>query len=56
MKPGAVIMHPGPTNRGVEIDAEVADGSRSIILEQVAAGVPVRMACLELCLAASLRP
>lgn len=56
MKPGAVIMHPGPTNRGVEIDAEVADGPRSIILQQVAAGVPVRMAALELCLAASLRP
>lgn len=56
MKPGAVIMHPGPTNRGVEIDAEVADGPRSIILQQVAAGVPVRMAALELCLAASQRP
>jgi aspartate carbamoyltransferase catalytic subunit len=56
MKAGAVIMHPGPTNRGVEIDAEVADGPRSIILQQVAAGVPVRMGALELCLAASLRP
>jgi aspartate carbamoyltransferase catalytic subunit len=56
MKPGAVIMHPGPANRGVEIDAEVADGPRSIILQQVAAGVPVRMAVLELCLAASPRP
>ncbi len=56
MKPGAVIMHPGPTNRGVEIDPEVADGPRSIILRQVAAGVPVRMAALELCIAASMRP
>ncbi|MFG0284037.1 MAG: aspartate carbamoyltransferase catalytic subunit [Phycisphaerales bacterium JB039] len=56
MKPRAVIMHPGPTNRGVEIDPEVADGPRSIILDQVAAGVPVRMAVMELCVGASLAP
>lgn len=42
----AVIMHPGPLNRGVEISDEVADGPRSLILDQVANGVPVRMAVL----------
>ena len=41
-------MHPGPMNRGVEIAPEVADGSRSVILEQVANGVAVRMAVLYL--------
>ncbi|MFQ5522603.1 MAG: aspartate carbamoyltransferase catalytic subunit [Acidimicrobiia bacterium] len=41
-----VVMHPGPMNRGVEIASEVADGPRSLILEQVACGVPVRMATL----------
>ncbi|MGE3182540.1 MAG: aspartate carbamoyltransferase catalytic subunit [Phycisphaerae bacterium] len=45
-KPDAIVMHPGPFNRGVEIASEVADGPRSTILEQVAAGVPVRMAVL----------
>ena len=43
---GAVIMHPGPLNRGVEITDEVADGPRSLILEQVRNGVPARMAVL----------
>jgi aspartate carbamoyltransferase catalytic subunit len=43
-----IVMHPGPMNRGVEIDSEVADGSRSVILEQVANGVAVRMAVLYL--------
>lgn len=46
MKPQAVVMHPGPINRGVEIDGIVADGERSLILTQVANGVPVRMAVL----------
>jgi len=41
-------MHPGPTNRGVEITPEVADGPRSVILRQVANGVAVRMAILRL--------
>jgi aspartate carbamoyltransferase catalytic subunit len=41
-------MHPGPMNRGVEIDSEVADGPYSVILEQVANGVAVRMAVLYL--------
>jgi aspartate carbamoyltransferase catalytic subunit len=43
----AVVMHPGPINRGVEISEDVADGPRSLILEQVANGVPSRMAVLE---------
>ncbi len=47
MKPGAVVMHPGPMNRGVEIEGCVADGSRSLVRKQVAAGVRVRMAVLE---------
>jgi aspartate carbamoyltransferase catalytic subunit len=43
-----VIMHPGPINRGVEIDSNVADSTHSIILDQVENGVAVRMACLYL--------
>ena len=46
--PGVIIMHPGPINRGVEIASEVADGPYSVILEQVANGVAVRMAVLYL--------
>ena len=46
MKAHAVVMHPGPINRGIELDAAVADGPRSIILRQVAAGVLVRMAVI----------
>ena len=49
--PDAVVMHPGPMNRGVEIDDAVADGPRSLILKQVANGVAVRMAVLEALLA-----
>jgi aspartate carbamoyltransferase catalytic subunit len=45
---GAIVMHPGPMNRGVEIDSAVADGPWSVILEQVANGVAVRMAVLYL--------
>ena len=45
-RPDAIVMHPGPMNRGVEIDPAVADGSRSVILDQVEAGVAVRMAVL----------
>jgi aspartate carbamoyltransferase catalytic subunit len=47
-KPDVMIMHPGPMNRGVEIASEVADGPYSVILEQVANGVAVRMAVLYL--------
>jgi aspartate carbamoyltransferase catalytic subunit len=46
-KPDALVMHPGPMNRGVEIDSEVADGAQSLIREQVEMGVAVRMAALE---------
>ena len=45
--PGAVVLHPGPMNRGVEIDDAVADGPQSLVLRQVANGVAVRMAVLE---------
>jgi len=45
-KPGVLIMHPGPINRGVEIDSEIADSGRSVILEQVTNGLAVRMAVL----------
>ena len=47
-RPDALIMHPGPMNRGVEIDSQLADDiNRSIIREQVEMGVAVRMACLD---------
>jgi len=49
LHPKAIIMHPGPINRGVEIDSDLADGDRSVILEQVTNGIAVRMACLYLC-------
>jgi aspartate carbamoyltransferase catalytic subunit len=49
LSPKAIIMHPGPINRGVEIDSELADGDRSVILDQVTNGIAVRMACLYLC-------
>lgn len=49
LKPNCLIMHPGPINRGVEIDSAVADGSRSVILEQVTNGLAVRMAVLYAC-------
>lgn len=50
-KEGALVMHPGPLNRGVEIHEDVADGQNSVILDQVEAGVAVRMAVLYLCAA-----
>ncbi len=49
LKPGCLVMHPGPINRGVEIDSDVADGAQSVILEQVTNGLAVRMATLYLC-------
>lgn len=49
-RPNALVMHPGPTNRGIEIAAEVADGAQSVILEQVTNGIAVRMAALYLLL------
>jgi len=47
-KKGVLIMHPGPTNRGVELSSEVADGEYSVILDQVTNGVAIRMAVLYL--------
>ena len=47
-KPDAIVMHPGPINRGVELDPAIADGARSVILDQVTHGVAVRMAILYL--------
>jgi aspartate carbamoyltransferase catalytic subunit len=55
-KPDAMIMHPGPINRGVEIDSEIADCERSVILEQVTNGLAVRMAVLFLCAGGKLSP
>ena len=46
LKPGAIVMHPGPMNRGLEISADSADSSQSVILEQVANGVLIRMSVL----------
>ncbi len=47
-KPDSIVMHPGPVNRGVEMSPDVADGPRSVLLHQVANGVAVRMAVLDL--------
>lgn len=52
-KPDAIVMHPGPINRGVEIDTEVADGVRSVILEQVTNGIAVRMAVMAMIMGGS---
>ena len=46
-RPDALVMHPGPMNRGVEIASDIADGAQSLIREQVEMGVAVRMAILE---------
>jgi aspartate carbamoyltransferase catalytic subunit len=53
LSPSTLIMHPGPMNRGVEIDSRVADLPAAFITRQVANGVPIRMAVLYLCLAAT---
>ena len=49
VKKDAVILHPGPINRGVEIDSQLADSPQSLILNQVTNGIAVRMAILYLC-------
>lgn len=49
-KPDAIVMHPGPINRGVEMASSVADGPRSVILQQVTNGIAVRMAVMALCM------
>jgi aspartate carbamoyltransferase catalytic subunit len=54
-KPDAIVMHPGPINRGVEIASEVADGARSVILEQVTHGIAVRMAVMSMALGSQTR-
>ena len=48
--PEAIVMHPGPINRGVEIESQVADGPRSVILEQVTNGIAIRMAVMSMCI------
>lgn len=48
-KPNVLVMHPGPVNRGIELQGAVMDGDRSFILEQVSCGLAVRMALLQLC-------
>ena len=53
-KPDAIVMHPGPMNRGVEIDSSVADGSQSVILPQVTYGIAVRMAVMAILAGGSL--
>ncbi|MDX9741320.1 MAG: aspartate carbamoyltransferase catalytic subunit [Gammaproteobacteria bacterium] len=55
-RPDAIIMHPGPINRGVEIDSEVADGPRSVILQQVTHGIAMRMAVISHCLGRGQTP
>ena len=47
-KPDAIVMHPGPINRGVEIDSQVVDGAQSVILPQVTFGIAVRMAVMSI--------
>lgn len=49
-KPDCIVMHPGPINRGVEMASDVADGPRSVILEQVTHGIAVRMAVMSMCM------
>lgn len=52
----AIVMHPGPINRGVEMDSNVADGKQSVILEQVSNGIAVRMAIMSMCLGTQHEP
>lgn len=54
-KPDAIVMHPGPINRGVEISSEVADGKHSVILNQVTNGIAVRMAVLSIAMSGQLQ-
>lgn len=54
-KPDAIIMHPGPINRGVEIESGVADGDRSVILQQVTNGIAVRMAVMSMAMSGQLK-
>jgi aspartate carbamoyltransferase catalytic subunit len=54
LPPGAVVLHPGPVNRGVELSPEVLDSDRSLVMDQVGSGVAVRMAALALCMRAKV--
>jgi aspartate carbamoyltransferase catalytic subunit len=54
-KPDAIVMHPGPINRGVEISSEVADGKHSVILNQVTNGIAVRMAVMSMAMSGQLQ-
>jgi aspartate carbamoyltransferase catalytic subunit len=54
-RPDAIVMHPGPMNRGVEIDSAVADGSHAVILPQVTFGIAVRMAVMSMVAGADAR-
>jgi aspartate carbamoyltransferase catalytic subunit len=54
-KPNCIVMHPGPMNRGVEIDSSIADGPQSVILNQVTNGIAVRMAVLALAMQGQLQ-
>ncbi|MDQ9969760.1 aspartate carbamoyltransferase, partial [Acinetobacter baumannii] len=54
-KPDCIVMHPGPMNRGVEIDSSIADGEQSVILKQVTNGIAVRMAVLALSMQGQLQ-
>jgi aspartate carbamoyltransferase catalytic subunit len=47
-KPDAIVMHPGPINRGVEIESAIADGKQSVILQQVTFGIAIRMAVMSI--------
>jgi aspartate carbamoyltransferase catalytic subunit len=53
-EPDAIVMHPGPINRGVEMDSQVADGPRSVILQQVSFGIAVRMAVMAMAMQATV--
>jgi aspartate carbamoyltransferase catalytic subunit len=52
-KPDAIVMHPGPINRGVEIESSIADGAQSVILQQVSNGIAVRMAIMAMTMQSS---
>ncbi|MGH8614486.1 MAG: aspartate carbamoyltransferase catalytic subunit [Gammaproteobacteria bacterium] len=55
-KPDAIVLHPGPINRGVEIDSQVANGPRSVILQQVSYGIAVRMAVMSMVMSSAAKP
>jgi aspartate carbamoyltransferase catalytic subunit len=54
-KPDAIVMHPGPINRGIEIESEVADGTQSLILDQVGYGIAIRMAVMSMAMSGQMQ-